>query len=139
MRIGTYGKVLEQTESTAAQDDEEKSKAPTDFADLDKEVNPKTDKKEKAKNTAGAISFGSGRPTFGNRAKVSTITKDDGGLEDLLDDEAPKGKKAQKAEKIVSQIVRNPVKEEAKGPVRPTFKGKLKLNAGADTAESGTV
>ena len=36
-------------------------------------------------------------------------------------------------------IVRNTVPEEAKGPVKPTFKGKLKLNAGADTAESGSV
>lgn len=94
MRIGTYGKVLEKEENTAAQDDEEKSKAPTDFADLDKEANPKTDKAKKEKKTATGISFGSGRPTFGNRAKVSTITKDDGGLEDLLDDEVPKGKKA---------------------------------------------
>jgi hypothetical protein len=144
MRIGTYGKVLEKEESTAAQEEEE-TKAPTEFADLDKDTTPADKKAQKkaAAKTAGQISFGGGRPTFGNRGVArTTLTKDDGGLEDLDDEGPSKSKKAQKAEKAMAGVItRNPVQvaEEPKGPVRPTFKGKLKLNAGQDTEASGMV
>jgi len=137
----TYGKVQEKEEVDTSQADQD-SKVVKDFADLDLESKAKEAEpaEKKSKKTASNITFGSGRPTFGNRAKQSAIMKDEGGLDDLDDD--IKGKKAKKEEFAkATKMGSAAVPEESKGPAkptRPTFRGKLNLTgAGADTTDSG--
>ena len=101
---------------------------------------------KKEKKTASNITFGGGRPRFGNRAlgRAAVMHNDDGDLADLLDEQAPSKKKARKETEMMltrqamaQQKQSEPV-EEKKGPQKPTFRGKLNLRgAGADNGDSG--
>jgi len=105
---------------------------------------------KKEKKTASNITFGGGRPRFGNRAlgRAAVMHNDDGDLADLLDEQAPSKKKARKETEMMltrqamaQQKQSEPGSlhvEEKKGPQKPTFRGKLNLRgAGADTGDSG--
>ena len=93
----------------------------------------KTDNK-KQKKTANDISFGGGKPSFGNKGVARNALK---GFEDDLNEiDKVQTKKEKQAQKLAGNkqeanpITRQPVKEEKKGPMRPTFTGKLKIGGG---------
>lgn len=137
-----YGNIQEKEEAAVTQAEEETKNAPAFSMEADEAPAKEVKKK---KNTASEITFG-GRPRFmkGNRAAAVAMDKGDGELEDLLN-EGPVSKKEQKKQNFMlarsdmNTAKPTPVEPEVKkGPVKPTFRGKLSLKgAGADTAESG--
>ena len=136
-----YGNIQEKEEASVTQAEEESKNAPAFSMEADEA--PKEVKKKK--NTASDITFGGGRPRFmkGNRAVAVAMDKADGELDDLLN-EGPVSKKEQKKQQtMLARSDMNTAKpvvepEVKKGPVKPTFRGKLSLKgAGADTADSG--
>ena len=137
-----YGNIQEKEEAAVTQAEEETKNAPAFSMEADEAPAKEVKKK---KNTASEITFG-GRPRFmkGNRAVAVAMDKADGELEDLLN-EGPVSKKEQKKQQTMlarsDMATAKPVHVEPevkKGPVKPTFRGKLSLKgAGADTAESG--
>lgn len=141
LKTGAYGNIAEEEEKAMTQADDESKDTPA-FT-MEEEKQPDLPKKEK--KTASNITFGGGKPRFGRRTMGGAVIndKDDGNLADLLDEEPQSKKKAKKETEMLTrqamaQKQEAPQVEEKKGPVKPTFRGKLNLRgAGADTTDSG--
>lgn len=141
LKTGAYGNIAEEEEKTVTQADDESNNTPAFTMEEEKkqEEQPKKEKK-----TASNITFGGGKPRFGRGGARAVINdKNDGELADLLDEEPSSKKKAKKETEMLTrqamaQKQEAPQVEERKGPVKPTFRGKLNLRgAGADTTDSG--
>ena len=139
LKTGAYGNIAEEEEKAMTQADDESKNTPA-FT-MEEEKKPDPPKKEK--KTASNITFGGGKPRFGRGRGAVINDKNDGKLEDLLDEEPQSKKKAKKETEMLTrqamaQKQEAPQVEEKKGPVKPTFRGKLNLRgAGADTNDSG--